>query len=392
MPILTTVPKNYTDIQTSELPYQTYERITGKKWTGGTSPEIVNLLKQANITYTPGTAEANLALQKYLLEQEKSQKEQQIINAQLQRAGLAPEVSVSQTPSQISQPEIPKAPNEQLTDLYSQLIGKLKEGPSDEYKKYKTDYENYQKQLLDINKAIQDAEAAERMRIKQTGEPVSEALLKSAVAEKQAPLMLQANLLLNQANLAREMLGLAKSEQEKELEKYIDAYKYGIDYLSNLSKLTTPSEEVVKTFTDDYGNILSVVRDKKTGEFKTLNVGKAGKKATSLKSSTGANYNTRLNAEISNLYSGRYGTIGAREKVINILKNEFPNVDVAKDIYNRAPDGWEANIKRLTASNIDQSTLNDLISDIKAGATLQQLYEAYPDVSPSLIQSIYYNQ
>ena len=55
---------------------------------------------------------------------------------------------------------------------------------------------------------------------------------------------------------------------------------------------------------------------------------------------TGAEYNSRLNQEINNLYDGRYGTDGARERVINILQREFPSVDVAGDVYNRVPDNW----------------------------------------------------
>lgn len=55
---------------------------------------------------------------------------------------------------------------------------------------------------------------------------------------------------------------------------------------------------------------------------------------------TGAEYNSRLNQEINNLYSGRYGTEGAREVVINMLKREFPNQDVAGDVYSRVPDNW----------------------------------------------------
>lgn len=51
----------------AELPYQTYERTTGKKWTSGAAPEVVELLKKHNITAAPGTREANLALQKALL-------------------------------------------------------------------------------------------------------------------------------------------------------------------------------------------------------------------------------------------------------------------------------------------------------------------------------------
>jgi hypothetical protein len=50
----------------TELPYQTYERVTGKKWTGGGSPDVLGMLKQAGITERPGSSAANLALQGYL--------------------------------------------------------------------------------------------------------------------------------------------------------------------------------------------------------------------------------------------------------------------------------------------------------------------------------------
>lgn len=57
------------------------------------------------------------------------------------------------------------------------------------------------------------------------------------------------------------------------------------------------------------------------------------------------NYDSRLKEEIGNLYSGRYGTAGAREKVINILRGEFPNANVSSDIYRRIPDGYEKSVK-----------------------------------------------
>lgn len=77
---------------------------------------------------------------------------------------------------------------------------------------------------------------------------------------------------------------------------------------------------------------------------------------TVLTSPTGANYNTRLNAEITNIYAGKYGTTGAREQAIKILQSEFPNVDVAKDIYNRAPDGWEKMKVKIEAGTGGLST------------------------------------
>mgnify|MGYP001596401641 CR=1 FL=1 len=78
-----------------------------------------------------------------------------------------------------------------------------------------------------------------------------------------------------------------------------------------------------------------------------LELAKAKTTTQSPESATGANYNTRLGQEISNLYSGRYGTKGAREKILSILKSEFPSVDVAKDIYNRVPDNWKPTKKTI---------------------------------------------
>lgn len=56
-------------------------------------------------------------------------------------------------------------------------------------------------------------------------------------------------------------------------------------------------------------------------------------------------YTTRLKEEIDNLYKGRHGKEGSREKILNILQREFPGRDVTGDIYARVPDGYEAKIK-----------------------------------------------
>lgn len=50
-----------------DLPYQTYEKVTGKKWTGGKSSEVTSMYQKYGIKDAPGSAEANLALQKALL-------------------------------------------------------------------------------------------------------------------------------------------------------------------------------------------------------------------------------------------------------------------------------------------------------------------------------------
>jgi hypothetical protein len=50
-----------------ELPFQTYERLTDNRWPGGTSPEILTLLRIYGIGWPAGSAEANVVLQYCLL-------------------------------------------------------------------------------------------------------------------------------------------------------------------------------------------------------------------------------------------------------------------------------------------------------------------------------------
>ena len=51
-----------------ELPYQTFERLTGQKWSGGRSSAVQDIMSRLGITAVPGSAEANLALQKALMQ------------------------------------------------------------------------------------------------------------------------------------------------------------------------------------------------------------------------------------------------------------------------------------------------------------------------------------
>lgn len=51
----------------------------------------------------------------------------------------------------------------------------------------------------------------------------------------------------------------------------------------------------------------------------------------------------------------------------------------------------EPAVKRMTATTIDPAVMADLVDDIQKGASLDTLFEAYPEVSSSLIQGLYYN-
>lgn len=87
--------------------------------------------------------------------------------------------------------------------------------------------------------------------------------------------------------------------------------------------------------------------------------------------------------------------------VWNKLKAKYPDVSneiidssLQKETWSKAGafESYKASGKRQTASNIDQQTLNDLNDDIDNNASLADLYAAYPEVSPSLIQSLYHNR
>lgn len=60
---------------------------------------------------------------------------------------------------------------------------------------------------------------------------------------------------------------------------------------------------------------------------------------------TGVSYESRLSEIVGEIYKGRFGKFGARERAIQSLQQEFPGVDVASAIYARVPDGYETNIK-----------------------------------------------
>lgn len=54
------------ELTRSELPYETYERLTGKKWTSGKSADVTSLLNQYGIKAPAGSEQANNELQRAL--------------------------------------------------------------------------------------------------------------------------------------------------------------------------------------------------------------------------------------------------------------------------------------------------------------------------------------
>lgn len=55
-----------------ELPFETFQRLTGQQWTGGRSDTIRQMLQELGIGGEAGTAQTNIALQKALINNAKN--------------------------------------------------------------------------------------------------------------------------------------------------------------------------------------------------------------------------------------------------------------------------------------------------------------------------------
>ena len=136
----------------------------------------------------------------------------------------------------------------------------------------------------------------------------------------------------------------------------------GLPYAKEAATFETPEEKAKR----EYQELLTRERglkEEKLGVYRPKKVIQpTSPGAEPQKGTTGATYSTRLAQEIANLYSGRYGTEGAREKVIEILAKEFPGMAAQlrsknSDIYSRVPDGWEAQMKGKTNRGISNEDL-----------------------------------
>ena len=82
-------------------------------------------------------------------------------------------------------------------------------------------------------------------------------------------------------------------------------------------------------------------------------------------------YRKDLNDEIDAVYGGTYGKQGAREKALARLQAKYPGRNVAKDIYDRIPDGYEQNIAEKTTAK--QGRLQELLQKSNGGQNLDLL-------------------
>jgi len=117
--------------------------------------------------------------------------------------------------------------------------------------------------------------------------------------------------------------------------------------------------------------------------------------SSTIRSTAGSSLSTRVGQEYANIMKGLYGRgVEGREQGISVLQAEFPGTDVRSMIENRIPDSIIPKIadKNFTASTAPEDIINLASEDIRSGDfSLDQLIEAYPELSPTLIQDLYYN-
>ena len=189
----------------------------------------------------------------------------------------------------------------------------------------------------------------------------------------------------------------ALSSQEKAKTEATSAARTQIQQLISTGALGNLSDEQLKSLAESAGYTYDSLKAMaQSVSKKAISTG-----TSAIKGTTGATYESRLSEEVKNIYSGKYGTEGAREKAIKILQSEFPTIDVAKDIYNRVPDNWEKTGGAIyTGKNIPPQLRQSIIDTLTDTAGLQQLGRdltiddlimLFPEVSSDTLES-YYNQ
>ena len=182
-------------------------------------------------------------------------------------------------------------------------------------------------------------------------------LAKQEISQLESAYTRQQTEIERQRDNARQMIqqlistGAISDLSDAELQQWADSAGYTLDSLKAIRKAVKSGNDL--KIAQAQANLEKTIQSTQENLNKTT-------KSTTITSATGANYNTRLKEEINNLYNGRYGTEWARERVINILQREFPNQDVAGDIYNRVPDNWDKLTTSKTISSGSSSSNNPI--------------------------------
>lgn len=214
----------------------------------------------------------------------------------------------------------------------------------------------------------------------------------------------QANDKLNAVNRTLERLKDNRDAQEKVLQKAYDLSRQSIQDAISFYKLTAPEK---LAFDSDTGTV--IMQNPMTGEVYKAQVPgwSGGGKPSEVKEydylqshnllpssitnysqyvqwkaqqygTEGTNdYTKELNSQVEAIYNGDYGKEGSREKAIARLQGMFPGKNVAADIYNRVPSGYESNITPKQTSLVQKAgRLQELLTKSNNGQNLDLLTPA----------------
>lgn len=161
-----------------------------------------------------------------------------------------------------------------------------------------------------------------------------------------------------------------REEKTKILEKAYDISRNSTNDMIALYKLTQDD----KLWTDtDNGKVY--FQNPFTGVISSKELPGFTKKPAEGTETT--SYSKALQKGIDDLYSGNFGTQGAREKLISKLQAMFPGTSASKDVYNRIKDGYEKNIIGTTKKDLTTEETG-IINDAKAA--IDQVRQRFGDV------------
>ncbi len=169
-----------------------------------------------------------------------------------------------------------------------------------------------------------------------------------------------ANLDINRQNTIENMLRSAKSESASMNQNSIKNEMWNKTFNYNKSK-------------DEANRALRIYE-----ESRKINKGSSNR------------YNTALSSLVADAYSKPNPAPYTREVISKELESAFPRESskIKSDIKKFFPDGWESGTLKNNSNGNDEAT-RQLLSDIDKGASITQLLQAYPDISPKIIKKYY---
>lgn len=247
---------------------------------------------------------------------------------------------------------------------------------SDTYKKLLTDLgvPDIKSRLDEINKKYGDLQNELNDKIADVNENpwLSEAARSDEIQSLQSRYKGKLGILTNQQKLYDSLYQQAVEEAKFVSQTAFKQQEFNVNTAIKLQQLALDQQEAMRKLVEidpaQFKEVQNGLYNIKTGEWVVP------PKVTATETSITKDYTEEINSQIKAIYNGLYGTQGSREKAIARLQGMFPGKDVAKDIYERVPDGYEQNITpKPNASASKSLRLQELLLKSNNGQNLDLL-------------------